>query len=80
MSSYVPSSYETSSVEQYLGSFWNIKLEHIDKSNFYSCDNSFNYNKIYFIYDFFVSNPTRLAIRPLACFCTFCFERDWHHC
>lgn len=51
--------------------FWNIKVEHIDKNNFYACDNSFNYNKNYFIYDFFVSNPTRLAIRPLASFCAF---------
>ncbi len=71
---------------------WNLKLKtislffrnstpkHIDRSNLYACDNSLNYNKFYFIYDFFVSNPTRLAIRPLASICAFCFERDWHHC
>jgi hypothetical protein len=60
--------------------FWNIKPTHIDKNNLYACDNSLNYNKFYFIYDVFVSDPTRFAIRPLACFCAFCFERDWHHC
>jgi len=57
--------------------FWNTKPEHIDRNNLYACDNSLNYNKFYSIYDFFVSNPTRLGIRLLAC--AFCFERDWHH-
>ncbi len=36
-------------------------------------------NSILFMF-FFIFNPTRLVVRPLACFCTSCFERDYQHC
>jgi len=59
--------------EQFLGS---IRLEEIDKSNFYACDNILVSSKFHSIYVFVIFDPTRLVVRPLACFYAFCLKRD----
>jgi hypothetical protein len=75
----VPSSYE-SSRRTISRIFWNVKLEHIDRSNFYACDNILGFSKFHYIHVFSIFDPTKLIVRPLACFCISCFERDWQHC
>jgi hypothetical protein len=75
----VLSSYESSrgTISRF---FWNVKLEHIDRSNLYAYDSIPSSSKFHSIHVFFIFNPTRLVVRPLACFCTSCLERDYQHC
>jgi len=79
MSFHVPNSYESSQgvISRF---FWNVRPEHIDQSNLFACNNIPRFSKLHLIHVFFVFNPIRLAIRPLACFYASCLEKDWQHC